>query len=59
MDNKLIAIDEHTYKYRHYIISGNDNIRYICVAPYEAFSPTSYATLEGAMAAIDADINAG
>lgn len=59
MDNELITIDEYTYKYRHYIITGNDNIRYVCIAPYGAYSPTSYATVKEAMAAIDADIVAG
>lgn len=56
MDNELITIDEYTYKYRCYIISGNDNIRYVCIAPYGAYSFTSYATVKEAMAAIDADI---
>lgn len=56
MNNELITIGEYTYKYRHYIISGNDNIRYVCRAPYGAYSPASYATIEEAMAAIDADI---
>lgn len=59
MDNELITIDEYTHKYRCYIISGNDNIRYVCIAPYGAYSPTSYATVKEAMAAIDADIVAG
>lgn len=59
MDNELITIDEYTHKYRRYIISGNDNIRYVCIAPYGAYSPTSYATVKEAMAAIDADIVAG
>lgn len=56
MNNELIKIDEYTYKYRHYIISGNDKIRYVCISHYGAYSPTSYATIKEAMAAIDDDI---
>lgn len=45
-------------EYKGYTISGNDNIRYVAIAPYGAFSPESYATVDEAKAAIDADIKA-
>lgn len=41
--------------YRGYLITGNENIRFIAVAPYGGYSPESYATVEDAMQAIDAD----
>lgn len=42
--------------YKGYKITGNESVRFVAVAPYGAFSPESYATVDEAKAAIDADI---
>lgn len=43
-------------EYKGYKIFGNDSIRYIATAPYGGTSPESYATVDEAKAAIDADL---
>ncbi len=54
--NEIKVTGENEYEYRGYTISGNENIRFICIAPYGYFSPKSYATINEAKAAIDEDI---
>ena len=53
---EIKIIEENMFEYRGYTIAGNDNISYVCIAPYGAFSPKSYKTIEDAKAAIDEDI---
>lgn len=54
--NEIRTIDTDLYRYRGYAITGNEQVRYVCIAPYGAFSPKAYSTIEEAMAAIDEDI---
>ena len=54
--NEIRTIDTDLYRYRGYCITGNESIRFVCVAPYGAFSPESYASIEEARAVIDEDI---
>ena len=56
MNDTLRMIDTDLYEYRRYAITGNRHISYVCIAPYGAFSPKAYDTIEEAMAAIDEDI---
>lgn len=56
MTETIRIVDEGIYKYRSYSIVGNGRISYVCIAPYGAFSPKAYDTIEEAMAAIDEDI---
>lgn len=37
--NEIRTIDTDLYRYRGYAITGNESIRFVCVAPYGAFSP--------------------
>ncbi len=53
---RKFKIDENTYEYRGYTISGNDRTSYVCISPYGTFSPKAYNTIEDAMAAIDDDL---
>lgn len=54
--NEIRTIDTDLYRYRGYAITGNERVRYVCIAPYGAFSPESYASIEEAKAAIDEDL---
>lgn len=56
MNDTLRMIDTDLYEYRRYAITGNPRILFVCIAPYGAFSPKAYGTIEEAMAAIDEDI---
>lgn len=56
MNTNIKIIDENNARYFGYLISGNENIRYVCVSPYGKFSPESYATLDEAIEAINNDI---
>ena len=58
MNNTLRMIDTDLYEYRRYTITGNPRILFVCIAPYGAFSPKAYGTIEEARAAIDEDIAA-
>lgn len=54
--NEIRTIGTDLYRYRGYAITGNEQVRYVCIAPYGAFSPESYSSIEEARAAIDEDI---
>ena len=56
MNDTLRMIDTDLYEYRRYAITGNPRILFVCIAPYGAFSPKAYNTIEEARAAIDEDI---
>lgn len=58
MNETLRMIDTDLYEYRRYAITGNPRILFVCIAPYGAFSPKAYSTIEEAKAAIDEDIAA-
>lgn len=58
MNDTLRMIDADLYEYRRYTITGNPRILFVCIAPYGAFSPKAYGTIEEAKAAIDEDIAA-
>jgi hypothetical protein len=58
MNDTLRMIDTDLYEYRRYAITGNPRILFVCIAPYGAFSPKAYGTIEEAKAAIDDDIAA-
>ena len=58
MNETLRMIDTDLYEYRRYTITGNPRILFVCIAPYGAFSPKAYGTIEEAKAAIDEDIAA-
>ena len=58
MNETLRMIDTDLYEYRRYTITGNPRILFVCIAPYGAFSPKAYGTIEEATAAIDEDIAA-
>lgn len=58
MNDTLRIIDTDLYEYRRYTITGNPRILFVCIAPYGAFSPKAYSTIEEAKAAIDEDIAA-
>lgn len=58
MNDTLRMIDTDLYEYRRYTITGNPRILFVCIAPYGAFSPKAYGTIEEAKAAIDDDIAA-
>lgn len=44
-------------KYKGYLITGNRETKFVCVAPYGKFSPKAYDTLKQCKAAINADLN--
>ena len=51
MNDTLRMIDTDLYEYRRYTITGNPRILFVCIAPYGAFSPKAYGTIEEATAA--------
>lgn len=54
-DEPLDEPETEYVRYKGYLITGTPSSKYVCISPYGAFSPKSYATVEEAKQAIDAD----